>query len=139
MSEKKEAWFPVAYWPPIDFFSLVYPNGKWIVEQHEHYIKQTGRNRCVISGANGRQTLIVPIKRKRGKKTPIRDVMLDLSQDWQRIHWLALESAYGSSPFYEFYKDEIRRFYTLAQPLSSSNTIYPYLHGVWKSCRQILA
>lgn len=92
------------------------------------------RNRCYLCGANGKQVLIVPIKRKRGVKTRIGDVLLDLSQDWQRIHWLAIESAYGSSPFYEYYKDEIRQFYTLTQPLS----LFEYNTSILAWCLEAL-
>ncbi len=134
MNDRKKAWFPIAYWPPISFFSLLYPDGQWVIEKHEHYIKQTVRNRCYLCGANGRQALIVPIKRNRGVKTPIGDVLLDLSQDWQRIHWLAIESAYGSSPFYEYYKDEIRQFYTLTQPLS----LFEYNTSILAWCLEAL-
>ncbi|NLA16085.1 MAG: WbqC family protein [Bacteroidales bacterium] len=134
MNERKTAWFPTAYWPPLAFFSVVYPYGNWIVEQHEHYTKQTVRNRCSICGANGPQWLIVPVKRKRGSKTPIRDVMLDLSQDWQRNHWLAIESAYSSSPYYEYYKDEIRPFYTRTQPTS----LFDYNLSILTWCLEVV-
>ncbi|HKM31841.1 MAG: WbqC family protein [Bacteroidales bacterium] len=134
ISERTTGWFPTAYWPPITFFSLVYPNGIWVVEQHEHYTKQTVRNRCSICGANGPQDLIIPVKRKRGSKTMIQDVMLDLSQDWQRIHWLALESAYSSSPFYEYYREEIRQFYTCTGQVS----LFEYNLSILTWCLDVL-
>jgi len=112
------AFFTTSYWPPIACFAALYPDGELVLEQHEHYQKQTIRNRCSICGANGPQWLIIPVLRRHGAKTPIREVMLDLSSDWQRVHWLAIESAYRSSPYYEYYRDEIRKFYTLKKSIS---------------------
>ncbi|HHV03279.1 MAG: WbqC family protein [Bacteroidales bacterium] len=129
-----KAVFTTAYWPPVAYFSILYPSGEWILEQHETYQKQTLRNRCSICGANGPQWLIIPVVRKHGLKTPIREVMLDLSKDWQRNHWLAIESAYGSSPYYEYYREEIRHFYELKKtvPLFEFNT------AILKWCFEIL-
>ncbi|HPW78840.1 MAG: WbqC-like protein family protein [Bacteroidetes bacterium ADurb.Bin037] len=126
--------FTTAYWPAIAYFSVLYPTGQWVLEQHETFQKQTHRNRCSIYGANGPQWLIIPVVRKHGTKTPIREVMLDMSKDWQRIHWLAIESAYGSSPYYEYYRDEIRQFYELKKtvPLFDFNT------AILKWCLDVL-
>ena len=78
-------------------------------------------------------------KTQRGKKTPIRDVMLDLSQDWRvSIGWL-LSLPMVLLRFMNFTKMKSDGFTPWHNRFLSSNTIYPYLHGVWKSCRQILA
>jgi len=129
-----KAFFTTAYWPPIACFSVFKGNGEWVLEQHEHYQKQTLRNRCSICGANGPQWLIIPVNRKHGIKTPVREVMTDLSKDWQRVHWLAIESAYGSSPYYDFYKDEIKPFYELSNPLS----LFDYNTAILKWCLETL-
>jgi hypothetical protein len=129
-----KAFFTTAYWPPIACFSIFNEKGEWVLEQHEHYQKQTLRNRCSICGANGPQWLIIPVIRKHGMKTPVREVMLDLSKDWQRTHWLAIESAYGSSPYYEFYRDEILPFYRVNEPLS----LFDYNTAILKWCLETL-
>lgn len=135
-----KAIFTTAYWPPVACFAALFPDGEWVLEQHEHYQKQTIRNRCSICGANGPQWLIVPVIRKHGFKTPIREVMLDLSENWQRIHWLAIESAYRSSPYYEYYREEIRPFFTIGEsmPLFEYNTaILRWCAGALESCISI--
>jgi len=129
-----KAFFTTAYCPPIACFSVFKGTGEWVLEQHENYQKQTLRNRCSICGANGPQWLIIPVIRKHGMKTPIREVMLDMSKDWQRIHRLAIESAYRSSPYYEFYREEILPFYRLEEPLS----LFEYNTAILKWCLETL-
>lgn len=129
-----KAFFTTAYWPPIACFSVFNGSGEWVLEQREHYQKQTLRNRCSICGANGPQWLIIPVIRKHGMKTPVREVMLDLSKDWQRTHWLAIESAYGSSPYYEFFREEIRPFYRVEKSLS----LIDYNATILKWCLEAL-
>lgn len=84
---------------------------KAYIEQYENFIKQTYRNRCEILGANGPVALIVPVIKGRGSKTNIKDVRISYDTNWQRIHWRTIFSAYNSSPFFEFYKDDIRPFF----------------------------
>jgi hypothetical protein len=81
-----------------------------IIEQHEHFVKQTERSRCSIYGANGKLDLIVPISHNR-KRASMMNVEIANEHDWQRLHWKSLEAAYRSSPYYEFYEVEFRSFY----------------------------
>lgn len=100
-----------AYFAPIQYFSklAVYP--EIAIEQHENFIKQTYRNRMVILGANGPISLIVPVEKGRGKKITIKDLRIAYDEDWQRNHWRTIFSAYNSSPFFEYYADEIEPFF----------------------------
>jgi hypothetical protein len=82
-----------------------------LLEQHEHYVKQTYRNRCLIYSANGILPLTVPVARTSGAKMSIRDVRIDYSEPWQRLHWRAIEAAYRSSAFFAYYADDFRPFY----------------------------
>jgi hypothetical protein len=99
----------VAYMPNVQYFSKLL-HEKVIIEQHENYLKQTFRNRCEILAANGIIALTVPVKRA-GSKMKIRDVKIDYSGDWQKIHWRTIISAYRSSPFFEYYIDDFLPFY----------------------------
>jgi hypothetical protein len=85
--------------------------GELLLEQHENYIKQTYRNRCKIYSANGIIPLTIPVEKISGAKMAIRDVRIDYSEAWQRVHWKAIEAAYRSSPFYEYYMDDFHPFY----------------------------
>lgn len=81
------------------------------VEQYDNYVKQTYRNRCTISGPSGRQTLTIPVEKPAQHKCLMRDLRISDHGNWRHLHWNALESSYGKSPFFEFYADDIRPFY----------------------------
>ncbi len=99
----------IAYLPPVQYISKFLACGKVYIEIHENFQKQSYRNRCVIYGANGPLTLVIPVNRKRGNKNIIKDTRIDYDKDWQNIHWKSLVSAYQNSSFFEFYKDEFYR------------------------------
>ncbi len=99
-----------AYLGNVQYFSKILA-GKVYIEQHEHYQKQSYRNRCSIITANGPLSLVVPVEKEHGIKMPIREVRIDYRQPWQQMHWRALTAAYMSSPFFEYYADDYRPFY----------------------------
>jgi hypothetical protein len=100
-----------AYWPPVQAFCKMAGAATVMLEQHEHYVKQTYRNRCLIASANGVWPLTVPVAKTPGAKMPIREVRIDYSEPWQRTHWRAIEAAYRSSAFFAYYADDFRLFY----------------------------
>jgi hypothetical protein len=102
---------PTAYLGNIEYYSLIKRNGDHLVEVLETYPKQTFRNRCTILGANGCLDLVVPIKKKSGEKTKTSEVEISYAEQWQRVHWNAIQSAYNSSPFFEYYADILLPFY----------------------------
>ena len=87
------------------------------IDASENYIKQTSRNRCEIATANGKQTLSVPVsippsfRRGMGRGCSIREVLVSEHGNWRHQHWEALKSAYGMSPFFDYYQDDIRPFF----------------------------
>ena len=100
-----------AYFAPIRYFSklLFYP--EIYIEHHENFIKQTYRNRTVILGANGPISLIVPVEKGRAQKVKIKDLRIAYDEEWQRNQWRTIFSAYNSSPFFEYYADDIETFF----------------------------
>ena len=102
-----------AYAPPVSYFVKLYEHaaGTIALEGCEHYIKQSYRNRCRILGPNGVQSLTVPVELPAGTKTPIREVRISDHGEWRHLHAQALRTAYGASPFFEFYADELMPFY----------------------------
>ena len=87
----------------IDYYSSLISSNSAVIDIHEFFRKQSYRNRCVIAGANGPLNLIVPIQRESGK-TKVKDIKIDHSQNWKKIHWKSLESAYRTSPYFEYYE-----------------------------------
>jgi hypothetical protein len=97
-----------AYLPPVQYISK-FVSGEPLIEIHENYQKQSYRNRCCIYGANGVQSLVIPVKKTHGQKMPVSEVEIDYVTNWQHTHCKAIESAYRLSPFYEYYADELEK------------------------------
>ena len=82
------------------------------IEQWESFQKQTYRNRCLIATTQGVQALTVPVEKPADNGTVyIKDFRISDHGNWRHLHWNALQSAYGESPFFEYYQDDIRPFY----------------------------
>ncbi|HEU5289727.1 MAG TPA: WbqC family protein, partial [Cyclobacteriaceae bacterium] len=94
------------YLPSIPYFTVLSSAEKIIIEKNEHFEKQSYRNRCHILTSQGVERLIVPLTSRSGKVL-ITEVRLDYSQKWLNNHWRAIESAYRSSPFFEYYADDL--------------------------------
>jgi len=98
---------PTLFAPIIQYVALVHADNI-IFEVEDNYQKQTYRNRYYIYGANGRQMLNVPvIHLKNEGRIKTKDIQIDTSFSWRKMQTRTLDSAYSSSPFYEFYKDDI--------------------------------
>lgn len=101
-----------SYLPPVSYFHAIAQNdGNVILDKYEHFPKQTYRNRAKIATANGILDLIVPIQHGRKERIAMKDVKITYDHEWQRLHWLSLQTAYRSSPYFEFYEDDFRPFY----------------------------
>ncbi len=98
-----------AYLAPIQYYTKL-AQGKCLIEKEEHYQKQTYRNRCHIASPNGVLPLTIPVE-KTGEKCFTRDMIISKHSDWQTLHWRAIMTAYNSTPFFEFYEDDLRPFY----------------------------
>jgi len=87
-------------------------NSKYVeLEAYERHQKSGFSNRCYIAGANGLITLSIPLLKGRNQKTLVNEIEIDNQQKWQVKHWRAIESSYMRSPWFEFYKDDLKQFY----------------------------
>ena len=93
------------YLPSVAFFAALYGASEIILERHEHYVKQSYRNRCQVVDVNGKRDLAVPVIHRSGKVL-ITDVRIDYSQKWVNNHWRCIQSAYGKAPYFEYYADD---------------------------------
>lgn len=118
-----------AYLAPIQYYSKLIQYPRCIIEQYEHYTKQTYRSRCNIYSPNGLITLSVPLV-KRGKRQAVKDLKISYDYDWQQLHWRTLESGYRRSPFFEYYEDDFFPFY--------QDKKYDYLIDLNENLQQIL-
>lgn len=100
-----------AYLPPVQYFTKFLLHPEVWVEKHEHFIKQTYRNRAIILAANGPELLIVPVEKGRSPKQSISDLRISYDTNWQHIHWQAIVSAYNSTPFFEILEADFKPFF----------------------------
>ncbi|MDR1103377.1 MAG: WbqC family protein, partial [Tannerella sp.] len=100
-----------AYLAPVQYYTKLLPYETVFLETAENYLKQTYRNRCLIAGANGVQALTVPVEKPPTEKCLMRDVRISDHGHWRHLHWQALTSAYGLSPFFEYCQDDFAPLY----------------------------
>ena len=100
---------PLTYLGNIFYHIHLIQNG-CTIDIHSHYLKQTYTNRCTIITANGIQDLTIPIIKPK-KKTPIKDIRISTHDNWQQLHWRTIQSAYNSTPFFEYFCDDYAPFY----------------------------
>ncbi len=100
-----------AYLAPVQYYSKLLHYSDVFIEKHDNYIKQTYRTRCDIAGANGKLTLSIPADKGDSLKCQTKDIRISYAEDWQRAHWRSIESAYRTSPFFDYYEDDFRPFY----------------------------
>jgi hypothetical protein len=106
------ALFIPTYFSPISQYQALLNSNSITFEVEDNYQKQTYRNRCYIYGANGKQLLNIPVTiPKSSKKTKSKDILVE-NANWQKQHYKSLEAAYNHSPFFEFYKDDLRKIFS---------------------------
>jgi hypothetical protein len=94
--------------PSLEYFCLLDGFESILLEKHEHYVKQSYRNRCFIKTTQRVEMLSVPLTGKHGK-VPFGEVRIDYSTRWRDVLWRTLESAYRNSPFFEHYSDDLHK------------------------------
>ncbi|GLB52315.1 hypothetical protein NBRC110019_13540 [Neptunitalea chrysea] len=96
-----------SYFPSISQLVVITNGDEVVFEKFDNYQKQTYRNRMYIYGANGKQLLSIPIKHiSNNGRLLYKDVRLENDFPWQKQHWKSIETAYRTSPFFEYYEDE---------------------------------
>ena len=115
-----------AYFPPVSYFAAIAQDMEGLINRRgdgnslelspsvvyieacENFQKQSYRNRCRFYAADGVQTLSFPIKHEDGThKHPISEVKVDYAKPWLHQHKRAIESAYMTSAYFEYYRDEL--------------------------------
>lgn len=98
----------------------------------EPYQKQTFRNRFEIMSPNKRHMLSVPVQKGKTKLS-MKEVKISYAEPWQRKHWQALETAYESSPFFEFYDYKLKPLFT-----SEFEFLWEYNYALLKALLEYL-
>lgn len=96
------------YFPNIAHFVAMANAEKVVFEVEDNFVKQTYRNRTYIYGANGTLALNIPVIHTQKNRQKYKDVKIFNEDAWQSLHWKSLLSAYRTSPFFEYYEDELQ-------------------------------
>ncbi len=97
-----------SYFPSISNFAAIVQSEKIVFEMEDNFQKQTNRNRTYIYSPNGIQLLNIPVKHSKEIHQKTKEVKIENDFNWQKQHFKSLEAAYRSSPFFEFFEDEIQ-------------------------------
>lgn len=103
------------YFPNIAHFITMAKANTIRFEFCDNYTKQTYRNRMYVYGANGKILLNIPVNYSQHNRQLYKDVQIANATNWQSLHWKTLESAYRTSPFFEFYEDDLRPLFESSQ------------------------
>ena len=100
-----------SYWPNLHYFFYVLNASIIHIEQFDNYSKQSYRNRTQILSANGVLNLSIPIKKNKSEKV-VNSIEISYKEDWQKNHWRAITSAYKNSPYFDFFEEDLKVFYS---------------------------
>lgn len=101
-----------SYFPSISHYIAMINAEAVTFEMEDNFQKQTNRNRMYIYSPNGIQLLNIPIKHSKTAHQKIQDVKLETAFDWQKQHFKSLEAAYRTSPFFEYFEDDLMPIFT---------------------------
>lgn len=99
------------YFPSISHYVAMIQADQITFEVADNFQKQTNRNRMYIYSANGIQMLNIPIKHTNEAHQKYKDAQIEFAFGWQKQHFKSLEAAYRTSPYFEFFEDDIRRIF----------------------------
>jgi len=102
---------PTAYFPSVSYFAFLLNSKNIYIEQMETFPRQTFRNRCEIMTEAGKASLVVPVIKPQGNHTMTKNVEICYREPWNRNHWKALQAAYRSSPFFNYYADTFQQLF----------------------------
>lgn len=101
---------PSAYMPSVEYVARLLRE-ECVIDLGEHYVKRSERNRASILSANGAMPLTVHVENANRMRQKMLDVRIDYSKRWQHQHWVSILSAYKSSPYFDYFADQIEPFY----------------------------
>ncbi len=97
-----------SYFPPIATMVAIAKADKVTLEIQDNYQKQTYRNRAYIAHSNGKLLLNIPIRHSKNiQHQKTKDVAPENNFPWLTEHWKSIQIAYRTSPYFEFYEDDL--------------------------------
>lgn len=95
------------YFPSVSHFAAMVQADSITFEAEDNFQKQTNRNRMYIYSPNGVQLLNIPVKHSKERHQKTKDIRIEDAFDWQKQHFKSLEAAYRTSPFFEYFEDDL--------------------------------
>ena len=126
-----------AYMPPVDYVEAIASAELVLLEAHEHYQKQSYRNRAEVVGPNGVERLVVPVVRPGGVHTPIKEVAISYATRWVEQHLGALRACYGQSAFFIHYFPELERMACARPSVKRSRSTPPTQRATCWICARL--
>lgn len=103
---------PSVYYGSVEYWTALLQGGDDVViDIGENYVKRSERNRTSIMTSGGVMQLSVQLDHANRPRQPMRSMRIDYSKRWQHQHLVAMESAYRSSPYYDYYADRFEELY----------------------------
>ena len=100
------------YFPNIHQFTQIIKANNILFEVSDNYQKQTFRNRTYVYGANGKLGLFIPVIHSHKNRELFKDVKISYESNWMVLHLKSLQSAYRSSPYFEYFEDDFIKLYS---------------------------
>ncbi len=64
-----------------------------------------------IYDGNGKLPLTIPVVFTQNNRQLFKDIKISEDENWQDLHWKSIQSAYSSSPFFEFYETDFQSLF----------------------------
>ncbi len=99
------------FFPTIPWYMEYKKHDQVIIEQYEHFVRTSYRNRAYVAGPNGTICLSVPLQGGRNQRIVMKDLKVCNEEDWQLLHWKTIATCYRRSPYFEYFEDDIYPFF----------------------------
>jgi hypothetical protein len=116
--------FPACYGPEPAQLSRLRNTDEIILSGAYPFEKGSCHSRMRIMAASGPLLLSIPVK-KHAKGALIHEIETDTAQKWQHQHWRSIFSAYGKSPFFHYFRDELESLF-----MNRTHSLVAYTAGI---------
>lgn len=113
----KKLLIELPYLGNLAFYNLLTKFDQILIERHEFFEKASFRNRCEISGPNGKLVLSIPVVGGKHKKKLYKQTKFCYEHPWLKDHWNSFCASYRRSPYFEFYEDKFEAIFAKEQEL----------------------
>lgn len=110
---------PLRLFASVDYYAAMAAHRHVIIDDNARYDKrQKSTHRMDIIDTHGIKTLTVPVSRPQNFHGQLRwsDIAISRHGLWWHVIDETLASAYGRTPFFEFYIDRLRQFFSASTP-----------------------